>query len=1178
MKQHDELSSKGERRKKFRRRARGKNLSTTLELALEEVSSWTEECERPVEVVKEVGTLLVRPSGRVTPSELRPVIETFNKEALHHLEPQGAIPTERQGTRLNSADLYAAGYFLLRLISEKVRRTRREMVANEMMSVGIVDLARIDRVDEGLRWLFLLEYREVGQQWASEDNVRARAAYIPSMKATMLAERRDPAAVDRAFELYETSNRELAALEADNNEFAARYRAQTLNNIAQTYMERQEGDQGENLRRAVRWFERCLEHPARTSEPGAWLFSLQSWVMAVRRLAGICDNQDEALDLLQSAVSRAEEGLERLERENISFQSFDVDRLQRELWLAWANVRLQLLELEERDEARRKHCERVLDDFDEQFGEPNDVSIAAKMKFQRGARDSESVEWDEVAEVIRRLAYRLEAEQRPLQPEEAARCSMLLDRVFLREESDEEVSTERVPWEALSSVVNHIHPRATTVPCARQLVVSESKLLEPFRNGEPPFDGLETYLDEGRRTCLEGLASPELSHVHRRVLASRIRSLSLCCLAIMSESSPTERLAHWEASGAVAYRSDLFFWGRGPAEFVEEPVPASSHSSRGLHREEWWRGFTYDTRAGMDETEGHRAMMRMGQMYPNAFPAPSNIRERYESEVYETDPETGEVRVRTVSLKEGRRINRQRLEGLIERGRKEGFDIGADRSQHVHADELVRWLRDHRKTGVFLSAGPQQELFWADASGDIRQQRLDERLSGNQREHWENALKDVVEAQDRFMEGRPTGHSNESNAFGTSVESSLDSATHVTRGPPSDESASRLGEALETCFEAGSKLAQTLTDVAHREGLEQIAVLSRNRTSWIPWEYVQTNEHTLGEAVSIVRVPTLADASPNQRPTRRDTLTCVPMQASDDPTRLGARVFEGRGEIRGDMLGSEFARQAMNADVVRLFTHAMYNISPLDSRFLLYDSDETRRRAEANNRTTPGVNGWYAASDTKRLDLRGCRRVELWGCQSHLSRDEFGMFLGEDEPSGLAMAFLSAGAQRVVGAWWQKPVAPTALIAATFADRVSRARNVWEESSALASSIRSYRGAVEEGGIMASATLEYVTNHMDEADDPDALRRRAIAEGWSKSLQHLVGRSTAPPEDIEWTSYQGGFAEQTLGEQKLQDIRTSPERTVHEWLELWRSPMAWAGWRLTARDRSCLSGRDGKST
>lgn len=1120
-----------------------------------EMADWT-----AGEATEEVAKWLVAASGRVSAEE-------FGAAAfqLHHHWKNARGVEEAEW-------LHTVGYFLLCVFSKNLRRGARSQVAALPMGLAILD-ARSTGVDRDLRLLFLSKYREVGERWANEDHERVAVAKAPAEEAVMIAQLRDPAAVDRAIALYESSLEELAELEAEDVEGAAWYRAKALNNLAQTYRERREGDREENLRCALELFDQCLEHPARREDRGAWLFSLQSRVATTNELSRPVEDEEEVRGLLEPSVAMAEAGLEEL-REGGDFTPYDRRQLQRNLWLAWANARYELLKAVGPAEEFREHCRSVAERFDEYFGKGGGEFSMVKDRFLLGANASVGgIGWEHGQDVICEMAGRLSTEQRALNPEEAQRLSYILGSLSEWGTADDGSYPQGFPWEALSFVMGRVNPRATTVSMAREMFRTEAAFLEPTVSRDRRPEGLEEYVERGVSACRERLEFPNLSLMHRRAVAARLRLLTVMEQNLASsDECEAKRLCGWDERGAAAYRSDLFFWGQGEVE------DAGANGQE--MTEDLWRGHLYDARLGIDTAEFVAAMMQLGRYHPDIFPPPEFVRLRYGVDIRVSDSE-GVMEAGNVASEKGVEEARRRFDGVLGAREVDWQGPGEGRRQHVEPGELDDWLAHHPKMGVLVSGNGVIELNWGAADGPLRSQEITDGIGEDEWADWAEAARALVDAQNQFELGADVEIPDpddvvSSERYGTDI----DWTEYVNEGgmrAPDDASALALGDALARCFEAGSPLAEKLVALAEREGLARLAVLSRDRTDLVPWEHMKVRGDRLGEVLDMVRLPTLADAAPKERPRREETFTCVPLKETRDSTTLGARslgAVTGSGGVRGTMARDEFDECAMQADVLRLFTHSRFDFSPSGSAFALGDE----AAVEAPDMTSLDIDfkdtnvgaGWYTAGEVKRIELRGCRRVELWGCESHLSLDTLGAFFGEDEPTGLAYAFLSAGAQRVVGAWWKQPVAPAALIAAAFAERVPDDADAWDDAAALTAALRAYRAALAEGGPMESAVLEYVREKAAEAEDPERLRRSALAAGWCAALESMTGEAVEGPENVDLGSYLGGFLNETVEEGELREIRENPGSTVRDWLELWRAPTAWAGWRVTARDRSCL--------
>lgn len=1066
------------------------------------------------------------------------------------------------------------GFVLAILLFRLARQTCRlqSQIAQRLLDLGIVDRMHSEPSYDGLRFEFLSEFRRLGKQWAERDHVRAFVAFIPEEQANMLAQRRAPAPVEAALKLYRKSLDELGALADEDVKVAEEYQAQTLNNFAQTWSERTSGDRREHLRRALELFRRCLEHPGRTRDSGDWYHTLQSYVVMARQLASFLDSSDERIELLESVVDRAWEGLGKLESHaRDTFPTRDKAELHRNLWLAWANARFALLQEQGRDTELQEHCRDVLQEFDDRLGEKTAEFSMAKRKFEKEVYDESSkVEWKPASRAVVELANKLVREVRPLHREEALRLATNLDVLAKRLSRGEEYP-DYFPWEALGYVMNQVSVRVTSVFAARELFQSEAALLMPIReSGEAP-DECRDYLEEGKRACEKRLASALLAETHRRVLASRERWLSLCKLAIgdrgCGPSDPKQQLLDWEDSGAAAYRSDLYFWGQGPVE-------RRNDMSQAITREPHWRERLHNARLSLDGAEFVEAMKRLASLYPRMFRDRDVIRRNMGCNLIELDVHlSGESEV---STRETPEQARRQLESVV-RERAPGWSLPVETQETFSPDSenISDWLSERSETAVLVSTRDINEIFWADGQGELCCRSFDGQESEHRWETWRQELNELAGERIRFDTGENVDITEEMLApGGCTISPGEMDPKDIRKQPPDDASARAFGDVLSKTLEQGSFLAEAIVKLANRHDLERLVVLPRGRSDLIPWENLSVDNSTLAEKLDVIRVYTLADAAPATRPERDDTVTCVPLGDSEDATSLGSAAFAPFDSIDGSMARTEFDDRAMEADVLRLFTHSTFDLSPFTSAFCLGPSAApTSVETDLMQGTEDELeieNGWYTAGEVRSLDLRGCRRAELWGCESHFTTDLRGALFGEDEPIGLASAFLLAGTQRVVGAWWQVPIPPTVLIAAAFAQYIPEDGDAFDDACALAEAVSVYRSAVAKEGPMTRAVEKSLEVNLTDVDSVDELRRRVLADGWRAAYKSMVGEPADIPEDVALEGYLGGFKEETVEERELRSIRNDPQAAVREWLELWRSPIAWAGWRITARDRSCL--------
>jgi hypothetical protein len=1093
-------------RRKFRFAVRqAEDLHDLLEEAHEQYLSFLDEGGHPDDALQKVGEWLVTAvRRRIHPGQFEFTIQNLLSDLQEH------------GRRQR---YFIDGYLLFRLFRSSVRRPHRADLASRLMSLALIDRCESTSSYDPLRWHFLTEYRKIGQQWAREPDERTFVASIPAEKGRMLASLPDPDSVKAALELGRTSLDELESLYRADVDLWWPDLTQALDNCARIW----------------------------------------------RNYKALPDSSEVQLTLLEETVRLAEDALDESKRELSSkLTTPDREALHRNLWLSWANARFDLLEARGNTSELSTHCNDVLEEFDDFVDPGASVPFPIKLRFLRHAgADTVDFEWKSRCRSLIDLATELYDEARPLEAEEAFRVSVVLDVMTQRLDGGDSCP-DFFPWRELSCVMSHLHTPTTASLVARELVCSEANFLEELRTYAETPNKLSTYLEQGKSACDDRLDHPHASGPSRRVFAARKRSLSLCQLGLETESTPPERLQHWEEAGSGAYRSDLHFWSQGPVEFER------STNGRTIS-EPWWRACLHTARLSLDGADFAELFWEVGHLYPGFLGSPEAIRQRWGRnlvtlELEQDGESSGGPREQTP---EGART---RFHSILDDREPEwslpATETDSDRAS-ASVDELEKWLTDSPETAVFVATQSGGELFWADEAGDVHNEKLTNRMKDEWHRTWADALDQMVDQHSRFDygqnieipdDGLPTGEPPKSP--GTIGESGFE--------PQSSDDATALGfgEALSEVFEYGSRLADAITDIADQHDVENLVVLPRQRSHHVPWEYLRSEDGRLADHLNVVRLPTLAAAPPDQRPNRDETLTCVPLEDSEDPMAFGSHALEPFGSVEGAISRDRFEHRAMESDVVRLFTHARFDVVPMTSDLCLgMDTSSPDGRNRSNG---GGHLGWHRAGEVKCLDLRGCRRVELWGCESQLSMDSLGALFGGDEPTSLASAFLLAGARRVVGALWKKPVAPTALIAAGYANRVREVGDVWEDARALSECIRAYRSAVREDGPVAQAMLEFTERRAPDVDSPRALRKSALATGWQKAFEILAGEPAEPPETTSIRNYLGGFASESVEERELRNIRDDPEQAVRNWLQLSRSPLAWAGWIITARDRSCL--------
>ncbi|MFU8806731.1 MAG: CHAT domain-containing protein, partial [Bradymonadaceae bacterium] len=375
-------------------------------------------------------------------------------------------------------------------------------------------------------------------------------------------------------------------------------------------------------------------------------------------------------------------------------------------------------------------------------------------------------------------------------------------------------------------------------------------------------------------------------------------------------------------------------------------------------------------------------------------------------------------------------------------------------------------------------------------------------------------------------------------------------------------------DALANLLDAARPLARPLYEATLHKEVSELAVVCRTGLGYFPWESIPIDVHgrKLGDVLRIVRLDTLGDHG-GPRVKKKDTVLAyvgTHEQAGKELTP-GKYALSLSSAVQSGYRREAFEEAAMNAGVIRLFSHAQHTPGPSSNRIHLGTSENSYRLAE-----TGEAFPWYTSGEIKALDLRGCARVELWACESAHSHDMFGFTTHVDEPNGLASAFLMTGAQRVLGSWWKQPIAPAALICAHFSSHAGETQDAFADAATLAGATAAYREAVAPGGVFEIALRRSVEANISGATDPDELRRSALADAWRAAFEAMTGRPS-PDDAVDIAgAFLGGFASKSVEAQRLEQIGDDLDDTIAKWMALWQGPAAWAGWRIVARDRRSL--------
>lgn len=988
--------------------------------------------------------------------------------------------------------------------------------------------------------------------------------------ATLLAQDERPEVIQQSLRLYEQTIDALEKLRKEGVDGAENAYATCLNNFAQTLRERRYGDRTVDLQKAIQLFDTCRDIPARRESPGAYTMTVQSRTAAVNELVQHLEDNTTKVECLQQAVEIAESALERVDKHDGHDSSgYDLTKLRADLWLAWANATFLLLDASKQsasnptkiEEQLRIHCEAAIGKLDELVPLLGSAALASLERFRAYLGGEPPVmNSDDIEAHLHEALTRVTNEQQAIDERDA----YLLRRVMLSME-DQGIPSPKA-WEDLQNLLNAIHPLAIGPTPTRQVFIAESSLLASLCTSQPEMAG--EHIRNAVDSTLHRIDEPQWAETHRRVFAYRVRALSRVLLDSDISLQPAERLWLHDLQHAQAFRGDLEFFGRGNIEH---------HGDDGQsYGEGQWRLDMYRTRVEFDRVANVRYLEDLIALHPEMANELRFALEFARIKGNVPAPEQKQTSRITNPAAEASNIRDELIHRLRE-GKRHRWPPADDcSSPRSSPSELKSWLRDHPNTGVFVTSQATCDLYVTDGN-EIDHDPLLSLLSPSQIDDIDAALDFYLNALATFSNGEDTRQSPDADDF----EVFFDSIDLSPPSGPTDKARGHLDLALETLLDSLRPIGVGLRETAQSADLSCLVISSHGRFDPIPWESIPVDASDslrLADKLDVVRLYTLDHLKQTSADDGDQLFTYLGVEPdSSDPLSLGYVISTDETLATTGLSREEFDRHAMNADVIRLLTHAQYAPDPLISSFLLGDDPEeivssppgTERlnafEAQAHRR-------WFSAMELLPLDLRGCERVELWACESARSLDLYGALLDDDEPIGLAAPFLKAGASRVLGSWWKQPIAPAILIAQHFVSEATAHTGTFDDARLLANAVAAYRRAVQPKGIFSNAVHEYAETNIDDADDADTLRREAIWHGWSTTYEAFADRPTpAFARDAFGSAYLGGFRNDSHTDPLLDAIRDDLHDRVDDWLKIWRGPTSWAGWRIIARDRSTLS-------
>lgn len=672
------------------------------------------------------------------------------------------------------------------------------------------------------------------------------------------------------------------------------------------------------------------------------------------------------------------------------------------------------------------------------------------------------------------------------------------------------------------------------------------------------------HVEDGLKGFALQLCDWGWSHAERRTAAGFVRTLVSARLGWASTGARPidvlEELRLADLQGSVAWRSDISFFGQGPWRAVPGPRRTEEDWRCYIFRTRWER----DSEAEFLQTRELREMMMRLTGHPVSH-------EQFEglgggkSTIYPVGTSRGRIRSETdmpedlwlntpdgivvpCPITEGsaRAASTRLLAELREAwvaGLKNGWaPAEVPDIPQTYPAELGRWLLGNPDAAILITgAGLTPSIVGHDGS-----KVWIERVNGP--ESVGAAINEYEEARDEHSFGNPD-RASWVMAPGLS-EAERDRRHRSALATP--EATTRLDAALTALLGALGEAFGPALQQAKARGVRRLIILPRQWGRHVPWYAVPVGDGLLGETFATAVVETLAPIARSKARKGHSALYVGGKAGAGSSLALGKAVLTPLSDrTAGPTSRDEFEALAANARVLRVFAHGTPMLLRTETAGIEMNEDDKRP-----------VNR-YTVSEARTLDLRGVRRVELWACESGRGDAMYTELLHHDEPGGMDAAVLLAGAECVVASLWTQYVLASAMIAEAFT--LELAGRPQPEAEALAAAVRRYREGMANGGVFAEAVAKHISTGPRPVHVETALRAGLDAwrdEAWSQ----LLSRGAAPlPESIA-----------------LDGLRLGPSRSerrsvvgaegdlVDQILGAYRSPLAWAGWRVTLRSKEAF--------
>lgn len=746
-------------------------------------------------------------------------------------------------------------------------------------------------------------------------------------------------------------------------------------------------------------------------------------------------------------------------------------------------------------------------------------------------------------------------------------------------------------WDVVARVASGVRPMAMST----ELILSVRRLEGLAIEASATALGTVPLADlvERRLAAIERhLANPVLSVAERLLLSGWISGLVLRARGLTDDLAslpPRRALALIERAGASAYRSDAFIFGRfvpelpsayGPIDsvrFADGPMPdpaveawAHVHLARN-HLDFWSRAKMVREAARVNPTIAmvFEPVLADPPLEIIAFPSDvplEAIQHATGAEVDECEVTADHtvVRLQPRNLAQIDRhidpVRRFLIEGL--RRLTVLHEVAqADFTGCPAADPAVieRWLADHPSTALLIPGWWPEEatalnVFTAH-DGALRRARIDV---------------------------------GDDEARGQRVVAVLEFADSLGADASSGDRDSweRLVKALDQVAVAYAPWSKAVATHLRALDIRRVVFLLRGpNTAQVPWEMFATDDEgtRFGDSFETTWLYTLAELP---RPTalreRSGVVQIVGGGSSEAQLAAGAgamRALADVGLAHPPVGGAELCEAGRlsgllgRASRARLFLHGHHSpLYPEGDRLTLVDAGTPRERVNLSPR------------DLRRLPWVGMDCVELWACEGAAHGRQIQEHGLSDDPEDLTAAILLAGARRVVASRWHVPTLPSALLLELYALHLGRGHG---DAAALAAAGRVYRQAFAADGPVERALLAALTKDLEQlVAGPYRLQREELEAATVRAYHAAVGEQraiwyrdagrAAPRDPLDDKIVVDSMAKampprsqriaSSLGQGSDVEIRP----LVDEILAVFRTPAAWCGWRVTARDLSAV--------